>query len=179
MKKILVYCFCVLMLSMSSFASSFIATIGMNADVYGNEDNFVDVSPVSSFGYGFNSETNFLGGILPEETYLVGSYARYQMDSSDAYTASYSASVLGLWYLHGDHEARVFSPFFSMQVDLDNLFSSENSGDPVTTWNGNLGLGATRRLTDRAQLFGNASLSLAGSGPLFTSDVQAGLRFSF
>ena len=151
---------------------SFIAGGGVNANMYDTESQLESYSPSMFYGLGLPTASSFLGGIMPDETYLVGQFVRTKIKGVDDHIGTYTASVAGIWYL--DDSFNFWQPFLMARTNLDNVV--DTSGSALAYLNGQLGLGLGVPISSRSSVFAVASVKL---GEDVNADLAAGLRVNF
>lgn len=155
--------------SMSAFAGSFIIGAGANLNMYHTESNWtVDALPTTMYGYGVSTETSWLGGLVPDKTYLIFQHSVGEFnDTLDANV--YSVETMGVWNL--SDTTKKLNSFLLMRTGGE-VEKSNNSS--TTYWKGQLGIGLTYPISKKADVWGALG---ARFGTSIDSDIAVGLKF--
>ena len=171
MKKILIAAAIIVLIAMSANAASVLFGGGVNLNMYKtNEQLKARSHGFQMYGVGVTTETNWLGGMVPDQSFLIYKYEKTNaaVVGGTEKVMTYEGSIAGMWYL-GDISKK-FLPFLMLR---NNIAIEDAANSSTTYWSGQVGVGASYPIAKNTKLWLSCSVE---AGEEVNSDIGLGIK---
>jgi len=150
-------------------AGDLVAGGGATVSMFNTQGHNSETTPFTLLGYGLETTTDFGGGLIPNESYLIGQYGRVKDLTTDEFTSIYKVNIAGIWYLADSTQK--LQPFFLMRAGLENQDSQ--GGGSISYLNSQFGLGAGYPVSKKASVWGTITFVM---GAKISADLATGVK---